>query len=106
MKRCLIRKKSLFLGEVNITHIDVYSKCAHDMLLMLWSHFIIHSQLNHPNIISLLGYTKSDQEIILIMNYVDGNNLDRMIFGSKDKREVCTMLCMYLAIVYTSPYTC
>ena len=38
------------------------------------------------------GYTKGEDEIILIMSYVDGDNLDRMIFGAKEKREVCTLL--------------
>ena len=61
-------------------------------LVIPWSHIVIHSQLKHPNIILLLGYTKSADEIILIMNYIDGDNLDRMIFGKKEKREVCTAL--------------
>ena len=70
------------------------------MLLISWSHFIIDSQLNHLNIVSLLGYTKSEDEIILIMNYTDGDNLERMIFGAKEKREVCTLLLHVPAYTY------
>ena len=30
---------------------------------------------------SLLGYTLTKNELMLIMNYVDGSNLDSLIFG-------------------------
>ena len=30
---------------------------------------------------SLLGYTHTKNELMLIMNYVDGCNLDSLIFG-------------------------
>lgn len=71
-------------------------------LVIPYSHLVIYSQLKHPNIVSLLGYTKSADEIILVMNYIDGDSLDRMIFSTK-KREVCNMYC---AAACTSPYTC
>ena len=71
------------------------------VLLCLWLHFTTHRQLKHPNIVSLMGYTKNDDEIILIMNYVDGNNLDRLLFDKREKREVCTLcVCIYTIIVY------
>ncbi len=53
-------------------------------------HFCDCRQLNHPNIISLLGYSVNEDEIILITNFMDGHNLDRLLFGKKDKREVYT----------------
>ena len=30
----------------------------------------------------------AEDEVILIMNFVDGSNLDRMLFGKKEYREV------------------
>ena len=44
--------------------------------------------LEHPNIVSLFGYIMAEDEVILIMNFVDGSNLDRMLFGKKEYREV------------------
>lgn len=69
-------------------------------LVIPYSHLVIYSQLKHPNIVSLLGYTKSVDEIILIMNYIDGDNLDRMIFGTREKREVCTVLLHAPALIH------
>ena len=45
--------------------------------------YVISTQRHstHPNIISLLGYTVTEDEVILIMNFVDGSNLDQMLFG-------------------------
>ena len=40
-------------------------------------------KLKHPNIISLLGYSFTEDELILITNYVKGSNLDSMLFGKK-----------------------
>ena len=37
--------------------------------------------LKHPNLVSLLGYSASADEIVLIMNFVSGSNLDTMLFG-------------------------
>lgn len=69
-------------------------------LVIPYSHLVIYSQLKHPNIVSLLGYTKSVDEIILIMNYIDGDNLDRMIFGTREKREVCAVLLDAPALIH------
>lgn len=62
---------------------------THNYTLVILSCFVAyHRQLNHPNIIPLLGYAKIEEEVILIMKYVDGQNLDHFLFGKK-KREVC-----------------
>ncbi|XP_065890569.1 uncharacterized protein [Dysidea avara] len=40
--------------------------------------------LKHPNIVSLLGYSTAEREIVIIMEFINGKNLHTMIFG-KDK---------------------
>ena len=56
---------------------------------------LVHSDTLTPppkkkraNIISLLGYTVTEDEVIPIINFVDGSNLDLMLFGKKEYREV------------------
>ncbi len=44
----------------------------------------VNSRLvDHPNIVRLLGYAVSAKEIVIIMNFVSGKNLDVLIFGKK-----------------------
>ena len=42
-----------------------------------------YRKLSHPNIISLMGYSFSEDEIVLITNYVEGSNLDKILFGKE-----------------------
>ena len=46
--------------------------------------FIMHHfyfrLLKHPNIISLVGYTAFNDELIIIMNFINGKILHHMIF--------------------------
>lgn len=59
--------------------------------------------LKHPNIVSLLGHAASVEEIVLIMNFVTGSNLDVLIFGRKKvMSEVCVQLCGTRMANYTS----
>ena len=45
--------------------------------------------LKHPNIVELMAYAKSEEEIVLVTNFVDGSNLDTILFGKKRlEREV------------------
>lgn len=46
--------------------------------------------LKHPNIVSLLGVTASAEEIVLILNFISGNNLDMLIFG---KAKLLSTVC-------------
>ena len=43
--------------------------------------------LKHPNIVQLLAYAICEEEIVLVTNFVDGNNLDKILFG-KESVEV------------------
>ena len=53
------------------------------------THYTLIAKLQATgNIVSLFGYTMAEDEVILIMNFVDGSNLDRMLFGKKEYREV------------------
>ena len=44
--------------------------------------------MKHPHIISCMGYCATNQQIVLVMNFVDGSNLDMVLFSKKHKREV------------------
>ena len=59
-------------------------------------------QLDHPNIISLLGYTTSEEESILITNFIDGKNLAQMLLGKWDYKEV--RISYYTCMTYTLLY--
>lgn len=37
--------------------------------------------LNHPNIITLFAYCITREEVVLVMNYVNGSNLDKLLFS-------------------------
>jgi serine/threonine protein kinase len=66
----------------NYVHVhDFYAAC-----------FSYCRNLSHPNIISLLAYVVSKEEIVLITNYVKGCNLDRILFGSSPKEVTCMVL--------------
>ena len=39
--------------------------------------------MKHPNIVELLAYAMSEEEIVLMTNFVDGSNLDKILFGKK-----------------------
>lgn len=60
-------------------------------------YYHIYRKLNHPNIISLLGYSFSEEELILITNYVKGSNLDTMLFGKKAVK-------VYLGLCFINVY--
>ena len=46
--------------------------------------------LKHPHIVSLLAYCVNNENLILVMNYVDGSNLDTLIFSKNRACEVIT----------------
>jgi len=48
--------------------------------------------LKHPNIVSLLGVAASAEEIVLILNFISGNNLDMLIFG---KERLLSTVCRH-----------
>ena len=39
-------------------------------------------ELNHPNLLSLLGTITKPHSLVLIMNYVEGQTLHKVIFGA------------------------
>ena len=57
------------------------------MDLILFPTVNIPRQLNHPNIVQFHGCAKVGDDFVIVMSYVDGSNLDNMIFG-KNKVEV------------------
>lgn len=44
--------------------------------------------LKHPNIINLLGFSRSLNEFVLITNFVKGKNLDQLVFSKCGAIEV------------------
>ena len=46
--------------------------------------------LKHPNIVTMLGYSVTPNQLIIIMNLIEGKNLHIMLFGNlKQKIMVC-----------------
>ena len=37
--------------------------------------------MKHPNIVELLAYALSEEEIVLVTNFIDGSNLDKILFA-------------------------
>jgi len=48
--------------------------------------------LKHPNIVSLLGVAASAEEIVLILHFISGNNIDMLIFG---KERLLSTVCRH-----------
>ncbi|XP_071478636.1 uncharacterized protein [Diadema antillarum] len=50
----------------------------------------VHRQTTHPNIVELmaLSYNPAKSEIIIVMEFIDGQNLHELIFFSEDEDEI------------------
>lgn len=61
-------------------------------IVHVYNHTIINKlrKLSHPNIISFLAYAVSDEDIVLVTNYVSGKNLEKLLFGKKSQ-QVCNI---------------
>ena len=46
---------------------------------------------------SLLGCSVSNEEVVLIMNFVDGNNLAQLLFGKSKYKDVRKLLLVHIA---------
>ena len=62
--------------------------CAHTCTCMFFR------LLKHPNIVTLLGYATAANEIVIIMNYIRGKNLDELIFGKEGVVRKVSSLCL------------
>ena len=52
--------------------------------LALSIHFVMYFRnLKHPNIVELIAYAMSEEEIVLVTNFDDGSNLDNILFQKK-----------------------
>lgn len=47
-----------------------------------------YRDLAHPNIVRLLAYSMSEAEVVLVMNFVKGTDLERVLFSKKYAKEV------------------
>ena len=54
----------------------------------------IHRTLNHPNILSLLGIITRKESVVLITNFVRGNNLHNVIFNSNKTVSAIKLICL------------
>ena len=43
--------------------------------------------MDHPNIVKFYGYATISDEIVIVMSYINGSNLDTLLFGN-EKTEV------------------
>ena len=49
----------------------------------------LNRNLRHPNIVTMVAYAVVDASLYIVMEYVDGPNLDEVIFGTS--HQVCSL---------------
>ena len=57
------------------------------ILVYKWDNYY-YRDLHHPNIVNLLAYAIDEEQVVLVTNYVDGTNLERVIFSKSLGQEV------------------
>ena len=59
-------------------------------------------ELNHANIVSLLAHCVTNDEIVLVMNFINGSNLDRILFSKNlhDYKEVGIIIIIFWMPAY------
>ena len=63
-----------FPAKVSSYQINTISNTL--IIILLYSR-----ELNHPNIVSLLAHCVMNDEIVLVMNFINGSNFDRILFS-------------------------
>lgn len=53
-------------------------------------------QLRHPNLVNLIGYCLEDEQRLLVYEYMEGGNLENLLFKGNFNREDSWMLCFFL----------
>lgn len=74
-----VSMEEVVAGNKEIAALKYEFECIHNVCHSLC--LSLCRLLKHPNIVSLLGYTVSSSEVMLIMNFIEGKNLDSLIFG-------------------------
>lgn len=66
------------------------------------SYFKFYRNLKHPNIINLIGYAVTDEQVVIVTNFINGNNLDKILFKKHlhDKASVKFSHCYYYGCAY------
>ena len=47
----------------------------------------VHSAVRHPNILQLLAYATTENRLLLITEFIDGKNLDDLLFANEDTTQ-------------------
>lgn len=54
--------------------------------VVLFCPCIVYRKMQHPNILCLLGTVESEGAVMVITNYVNGNNLSTLLFDTSHDR--------------------
>ncbi len=93
----------MLAGNKEIAALRYVCSCMHVHVMWAFSSIIICRLIHHPNLVSLFGYTMSNTELMLIMNFVDGENLDSLIFG---RAQVISKAYTQCLVIYNYCYQC
>lgn len=63
-------------------------KCARAMIERELS---IHNGIRHPNILQLMAFATELSKLYLVMEFVEGNNLDDLLFGSEIEGSIMSI---------------
>lgn len=49
-------------------------------------------QLRHPNLVNLIGYCLEDEQRLLVYEYMEGGNLENLLFKGNSNRKIHVFL--------------
>ena len=66
----------------------------------------IHSRIRHPNIVQIMAVANTNQSVLIISEYIQGPNLEEVIFGEKkhildgNKKNFAVQICRAVAYLH------
>lgn len=52
-------------------------------------------QLRHPNLVNLIGYCLEDEQRLLVYEYMEGGNLENVLFKGNSTGKKLWLLCPF-----------
>ena len=81
--------KGTWVGStVAVKIIPVVARSRNKMMKSIEKEICINTKLRHPNIIQFLAYSKGEKAVYLVHEFIDGSNMEDVIFDKAKKQEL------------------